>query len=150
MSKEVSLLLQLQHERVVRLHDVWETDKTMILVMELMECSLFDLVFDRGRLASDEARHVFVQVVEGLKFIHSKHIVHRDLKPENILVCSEPSSQGYPEVKISDFGHSKLIHDGYTRACSFVGTDRYWAPEVAATRGVRRSGESYDERADLW
>jgi len=109
--------------------------------------SLFDYIVShpQGRLGDDETRHIFVQLVEGLRYIHSKGIVHRDLKPENILIDSTTLHPGFPEVKLSDFGHSKLIRDGYTHAQSTVGTRQYWAPEVADP-----SSDRYDERADLW
>eukprot|EP00434_Breviolum_minutum_P029661 symbB.v1.2.026219.t1/scaffold2601.1/size77851/4 len=100
-----------------------------------------------------EACHVFLQIVDGLMHIHSKNIVHRDLKPQNILLAEPPEdvtssarrSKAKPiEVKLSDFGHSKLVRDGYTNARSHVGTPQYLAPEVASTLA------RYDERADLW
>lgn len=43
------------------------------------------------------------EILEGLKFCHSKNIVHRDLKPENVLYTVDNI------VKICDFGSSKII-----------------------------------------
>lgn len=148
MHREVSLLWTLQHHKIVQLHDVVEMPLQLIIVMELMDGGpLFDYIVShpRGRLADEESRHIFVQLVEGLRYIHSKGVVHRDLKPENILIDSASSQPGLPEVKLSDFGHSKLIHDGYTHAQSTVGTRQYWAPEV-----TDRCSRTYDERVDLW
>merc|ERR1712190_168381 len=81
-------------------------------------------------------------------YIHSKDIVHRDLKPENVLVDDRRSRGELLEVKLSDFGHSKLINDGYSTAISSrVGTPQYWAPEVS---DPRRAALGYDFSADLW
>uniref|UniRef100_A0A7S0AEF2 cGMP-dependent protein kinase n=1 Tax=Pyrodinium bahamense TaxID=73915 RepID=A0A7S0AEF2_9DINO len=124
--REVSLLWALRHERIVQLHDVVETATRLVLVMELMDGTLFDLIVSRGRLPTNEARHIFVQVVEGLKYIHSRSVVHRDLKPENILI----NADGY--VKLTDFGFAKLIdHRTYT----LCGTPEYIAPEVLLNKG---------------
>ena len=71
-------------------------------------------------------------------------MVHRDLKPANVITDEKASAPGLLEVKITDFGHSKLV-DGYSTAFSQVGTPRYWAPEVE-----KMSGQGYDERVDLW
>merc|ERR1740123_189320 len=148
MNREVTLLLTLRHDKIVQLHDVVETEKPaqLILVMELMEGGqLSYYIVSRGRLSAADARDVFAQVVEGLQYIHSKGIIHRDLKPENILLGSVATPRSFPVIKLSDFGHSKLIRDGYTRAVTTVGTEQYWAPEV-----VDIEEKSYDERADLW
>lgn len=96
-------------------------------------------------LPETECRYVFVQVIDALKYIHSKNVVHRDLKAQNVLIDSVTPTKG-PEIKLSDFGHSKLIRDGYTRAESReVGTPTCLAPEVSDPGSL-----CYDERADLW
>ncbi|CAE7494536.1 CPK1 [Symbiodinium natans] len=163
--REMSLLLMLQHRNIVKLIDVFESKDTFFLVMELVrggDLSEYLLKKPHGRLDDKEACHVFLQIVEGLSHIHSKNIVHRDLKPQNILLVDaapEPSSQlkataSQVEVKLSDFGHSKLVRDGYTYARSHVGTPQYLAPEVllpnSVTPDVCSSQGSYDERADVW
>jgi len=37
------------------------------------------------RIAEEEAKEIFKQIVQGVDYIHSKNIAHRDLKPDNIL-----------------------------------------------------------------
>jgi serine/threonine protein kinase len=91
------------------------------------------------------AGYVFRQLCDALRYIHARKIIHRDLKPENILVhSSSVFAEGKLVVKISDFGHSKIIDDGYSIAQTRCGTPQYWAPEVAA------GGGRYDQKVDLW
>eukprot|EP00931_Biecheleriopsis_adriatica_P056784 TRINITY_DN33676_c0_g1_i1.p1 TRINITY_DN33676_c0_g1~~TRINITY_DN33676_c0_g1_i1.p1 ORF type:complete len:603 (+),score=121.20 TRINITY_DN33676_c0_g1_i1:40-1848(+) len=148
LHREVQILFTLRHPRIVCLHDVIEIESSKLhLVMELVEGGeLFDSIVAVGAFTDPVARYVFMQIAEGLKYIHSKNIVYRDLKPENILVDSKASKPGFLEIKLSDFGHSKLINDGYSTALTRVGTPQYWAPEVAAVV----PGKSYDQRVDLW
>jgi serine/threonine protein kinase len=40
-------------------------------------------------LTEFEARKIFKQLHEAVKYIHSKNVVHRDLKPNNILFLYE-------------------------------------------------------------
>ena len=58
--------------------------------------------------------------------MHKKGVVHRDLKPANILF-SRPTIES--EVRIADFGFSKLIGNG-TFLSGFAGTVAFMAPEV--------------------
>lgn len=51
------------------------------------------------RLEENEARHVFLQVVDAVRYCHHKSVVHRDLKLENILI--DPITA---KIKIIDFG----------------------------------------------
>lgn len=46
---------------------------------------------------------LFMDIVSGTKYLHSKGIIHRDLKPENIL--ADENSR----LKLADFGISKLV-----------------------------------------
>ena len=56
--------------------------------------------------------------------IHSKHILHRDLKPKNILL------DGEDQVKIGDFGISKMLDNTFDMAKTATGTPYYLSPEV--------------------
>ena len=95
--------------------------------------------------------HVFTFVGQGLWYLHGeKSIIHRDIKPENILcfkgeVDRETNPHGYPRLKISDFGVSKIVDsieiDNKTR---LVGTPDFMAPEMIAET------EEYTYKCDLW
>ena len=58
-------------------------------------------------------------IIRGMAFLHSKKVVHRDLKPENIML-----SEGF-EVKIVDFGVSKVYADRKKTMTGYVGTPCY-------------------------
>jgi len=75
-----------------------------------------------------------VQVVQGLKYLHSQCIVHRDLKPENLLVNHNDV------LKIADFGWCAV--STVTRL-TFCGTLDYLAPEMIQGRG-------HNHTLDIW
>lgn len=82
---------------------------------------------------------LFVQALEGLKFIHGKGFLHLNVKPSRIRVNIEARP---PVVKFSDFGFAIPI-SGYEG--DYHGTAIYMAPEVAESR----RGE-IGERSDLY
>jgi len=47
-------------------------------------------------------RYYFLQILEGIRYLHEKKVFHCDIKPENILVSDEL-------IKIVDFGYSKRL-----------------------------------------
>ncbi|CAE8606350.1 unnamed protein product, partial [Polarella glacialis] len=148
LHREVSILFTLRHPRIVCLFDVVEEPDRLHLVMEVVDGGdLFDHIVTMGAFTEPVARYVFIQIAEGLKYIHSKDIVYRDLKPENILVDQKASRKGLLEIKLSDFGHSKLVNDGYSIALTRVGTPQYWAPEVS---DPFKAAQGYSQSVDLW
>mmetsp|Transcript_105075 Transcript_105075/g.208884 ORF Transcript_105075/g.208884 Transcript_105075/m.208884 type:complete len:521 (-) Transcript_105075:67-1629(-) len=149
LHNEVSILFALRHPRIVALFDVIEVqDQVLHLVMEYVEGGdLHGKILEKKSFSEPLAKYVFRQVAEGLAFIHSKDIVHRDLKPENVLVDKTNSTEQNLEVKLADFGVSKIINNGYSIAMSHVGTEEYQAPEVG---DPKTAALGYDQTADLW
>lgn len=76
---------------------------------------------------------VVVQILRGLRLLHSSGIIHRDVRPTNILVHETGS------VKVSGFGLARPVSD---EMMSFVGHSRYMAPEV--------DGLMYSLAADIY
>jgi len=153
LDSEVGILHELRHERIVNLQGFHKTDNWYFLVMELVGGGeLFDLIVRNKSLNEAEARHIFLQLLEGVGYMHARGVLHRDLKPENILVAGSrpadaPASGQLYDVKIADFGLSKAIGGGASLARTRVGTPQYWAPEVL---DVQKRGGSYDQAADFW
>ena len=81
MQDEIELLSQIEHPNIVLMEEVFETDKELFLILELVTGGeLFDRIVSRGRLAEREARPLFRQMVSAVKYLHNKGIAHRDLK----------------------------------------------------------------------
>jgi 5'-AMP-activated protein kinase, catalytic alpha subunit len=105
-----------------------ETPSDIYVVMEYVRSGeLFDYIVEKGRLAEDEARHFFQQIISGVEYCHRNMVVHRDLKPENLLL------DGSMAVKIADFGLSNVMRDGHFLKTS-CGSPNYAAPEVISGR----------------
>ncbi|KHJ99595.1 hypothetical protein OESDEN_00429 [Oesophagostomum dentatum] len=99
---------------------------------------LFDHVCARECLDEVEAAAFVRQILLGIKHLHSLHIVHLDIKPENVMLKRRGDSQ----VKLIDFGLSRLIPPGHT-VKDMVGTPEFVAPEVV-------NYEPLSPATDMW
>ena len=79
-----------------------------------------------GMMPERSGQLVASQVSSALSYLHALRIVHRDIKPDNILIAQQDPIQ----VKLSDFGLSKVVKDEETFLKTFCGTLLYCAPEV--------------------
>ena len=57
-----------------------------------------------------------------LQYLHAHGVVHRDLKPENLLYESEHEES---QLKLADFGLSKMLHRGDFTMNTLCGTIGY-------------------------
>lgn len=117
--REVKITHRLQHENIVRVHEVLgpygqplPADLTqlsaMYIVQECMETDLACLL-EQGPLPAGHATLLFYQLLRGLKFIHSANVLHRDLKPANIFLNPEQLL-----LKIGDFGLARIVDPHYS------------------------------------
>ena len=69
---------------------------------------------------------MFMQITMALNKCHNKkpnRILHRDIKPGNIFLDSNHN------VKLGDFGLSRILSEGSNYADTHVGTPYYMSPE---------------------
>jgi len=140
-TRQVDILKKVDHPYIVKCYDAFDTKECMFLVMEIMKGGeLFDRIVDKGHFTEQDAVGVTAKLLSAIKYLHDIGIAHRDLKPENLLMADETENA---EVKITDFGLSKVFDDHSTVMQTPCGTPGYIAPEVLQMAG-------YDKQCDLW
>ncbi|MCO5568440.1 hypothetical protein L7F22_022139 [Adiantum nelumboides] len=141
IKREISTMKLIKHPNVVHLKEVLASKKKVYIVLEFVDgCELFDKIVETGRMAENEARKYFQQLIHVVDYCHSRGVYHRDLKPENLLLDSKG------DLKISDFGLSALAQQRWEDGLlhTTCGTPNYVAPEVINEKG-------YDgAAADIW
>ena len=122
--QEIYILKKIKHANVIRILEVFEGPKHVLIVMEYASSGdLLQFIKQEGRLQEHKAKIIFKQIVYGLAHIHSRHVLHRDIKLDNILMEADLG------IKICDFGVSKIINRKQIikEQC---GTPAYIAPEI--------------------
>ncbi|XP_076434613.1 serine/threonine-protein kinase unc-51-like [Babylonia areolata] len=122
LAKEIKVLRELsvyQHENLVQLLHVKETDSSVYLVLEFCNGGdLCDYLLSKGTMSEDAISSFMQQIASALKALYDKGIMHRDIKPQNILICipkggskmTTPPTQ--LKFKIADFGFARFLEDG--------------------------------------
>lgn len=83
---------------------------------------------------------IFSQVVSALVECHNRKggkILHRDIKPANIFIDADNN------IKLGDFGLSRLMGEESEFAQTHVGTPYYMSPEQIQEA-------QYNEKSDIW
>ncbi|CAH2283120.1 serine threonine- kinase 17A [Pelobates cultripes] len=127
---------------VIKLHEVYETNSEMILVLEFAAGGeIFNqCVADREEAFKEkDVRRLMRQILKGVSFLHRHNLVHLDLKPQNILLTS---SCPLGDIKIVDFGLSRIVNNN-EELREIMGTPEYVAPEIL-------SYEPISTATDMW
>ncbi|KAL0100922.1 hypothetical protein PUN28_019361 [Cardiocondyla obscurior] len=125
---EVAVLDAAAHcSRLVSLHQVFETNTEMVLVLELAPGGELQMILDRDEVPEErQVARLLKQILDGIAFLHSLNVAHLDIKPQNLVLTGE-----FPDcdVKLCDFGISRYISHG-ADIREILGTPDYVAPEV--------------------
>ena len=126
------------HPNIVALYDFAMHEGNPFLAMEYVDGVGLGQALKRvGRFAPAEAVAIIAQVLAALGAAHALGVVHRDIKPANIMLL--PSGQ----VKVTDFGISRLDTSHLTQDGAIIGTPAYMSPEQCR-------GDDVDARSDLF
>ena len=142
LAGEINILKMVDHPYIIKLYDVIEGgDGRMYIITDLvLGGELFDRITNKTFYPEDKAKIVVKRLISAISYLHSMNIVHRDLKPENILLKSPDDDT---DVRIADFGFSKMITTEAQMLLTACGTPVYVAPEVLTAKG-------YGMEVDMW
>ncbi|XP_059018132.1 serine/threonine-protein kinase DCLK3 [Mustela lutreola] len=139
VDSEILIIQSLSHPNIVKLHEVYETDAEIYLIMEYVQGGdLFDAIIESVKFAERDAALMLMDLCRALVHLHDKSIVHRDLKPENLLV--QRNEDKSTTLKLADFGLAKHVVRPIFTVC---GTPTYVAPEILSEKG-------YGLEVDMW
>ncbi len=144
----------LEHPNVVPIYDIGlDDDGAPVIVLKKIEgVQWAELMFDeatvRDQYGADDLLEwnlgILLQVVNAVRFAHSRGIVHRDLKPENVMIGE------FGEVYLLDWGIAvSLTDDGSGRmllaadAKEMAGTLCYMAPEMLGGGNITARTDIY-------
>jgi len=139
--REISLMKELKHVNIVRLHDVIHTETKLVLIFEYCDQDLkkyMDQHGDRGALDPATVRSFMYQLLKGTSFCHENRVLHRDLKPQNLLI----NRKG--ELKLGDFGLARAFGVPVNTFSNEVVTLWYRAPDVLL------GSRTYNTSIDVW
>ncbi|EGE83087.1 Cell division control protein 2 [Blastomyces dermatitidis] len=158
--REISLLKEMNDPNIVRLFNIVHADgHKLYLVFEFLDLDLKKYMealpvseggrgkalpdgsaLDMNRLGLGEAmvKKFMAQLVEGIRYCHSRRVLHRDLKPQNLLIDREGN------LKLADFGLARAFGVPLRTYTHEVVTLWYRAPEILL------GGRQYSTGVDMW
>ncbi|KRF85408.1 twitchin isoform X27 [Drosophila virilis] len=125
--REIDIMNQLHHQKLINLHDAFEDDDEMVLILEFLSGGeLFERITAEGYVMTEaEVINYMRQICEGIRHMHEKNIIHLDIKPENIMCQTRTSTN----VKLIDFGLATRLDPNEVVKIT-TGTAEFAAPEI--------------------
>lgn len=71
MGNEIDILKQVDHPNIVKCYDIYEDEKYIYIVMELLQGGeLFDQILKKEKFSEKEARDVVAPIFDALAYCH--------------------------------------------------------------------------------
>ncbi|XP_037063787.1 serine/threonine-protein kinase Nek11 isoform X1 [Peromyscus leucopus] len=138
---EAQLLSKLNHPAIVKFHASFVEQNNFCIITEYCEGRDLDYKIQEYKEAGkifpeNQIVEWFIQLLLGVDYMHERRILHRDLKSKNIFLKNN-------QLKIGDFGVSRLLMGSCELATTLTGTPYYMSPEALKHQG-------YDAKSDIW
>ncbi|BAF10949.1 serine/threonine-protein kinase EDR1 [Oryza sativa Japonica Group] len=145
---EVRIMRRLRHPNIVLFMGAVTRPPNLSIVSEYLPRGSLYKILHRPNCQIDEKRRIkmALDVAKGMNCLHISvpTIVHRDLKSPNLLVDNNWN------VKVCDFGLSRLKHSTFLSSKSTAGTPEWMAPEVLRNEQSNEKCDVYSFGVILW
>ncbi|KAL5217412.1 hypothetical protein ABZP36_018096 [Zizania latifolia] len=145
---EVRIMRRLRHPNIVLFMGAVTRPPNLSIVSEYLPRGSLYKILHRPNCQIDEKRRIkmALDVAKGMNCLHTSvpTIVHRDLKSPNLLVDNNWN------VKVCDFGLSRLKHSTFLSSKSTAGTPEWMAPEVLRNEQSNEKCDVYSFGVILW
>ncbi|RDY08419.1 Serine/threonine-protein kinase EDR1, partial [Mucuna pruriens] len=146
--REVRIMRRLRHPNIVLFMGAVTRPPNLSIISEYLPRGSLYRILHRPNCQIDEKRRIkmALDVARGMNCLHtsSPTIVHRDLKSPNLLVDKNWN------VKVCDFGLSRLKHNTFLSSKSTAGTPEWMAPEVLRNEPSNEKCDVYSFGVILW
>lgn len=138
--REISILKEMDHPNIVKLHDIILAGMRLFLVFEFVEQDLKNFLekLKPRPVPTPYVKSFVWQLLQALAYCHTHRVFHRDLKPQNLLLSADGT------IKLADFGLARTL--GLPGRCYTheVITLWYRAPEILL------GAQFYSSAVDIW
>ena len=137
ITQEGIIFLNLKHDNIVNYEEFHIENNEVYIIMEYCEEDLSKKI-QRQKILKQyfEEKQIidwFIEICEGIKFIHDKKILYKNLNPENIFLTKDN------HIKLGDFSIDKYFNQTKGK----IGIGSYLSPEII-------KGENYNYKNDIW
>lgn len=135
IQQETAIMSHLNHENIVKLHNVVNSINNIYIIQEF--CEKGDIDHPNHKFSEKEVIKIVKDLLKALKELELNNIMHRDIKPANIFL-----SRGV--YKLGDFGFARQNESTIEPIETFlVGTPLYMSPQCL-------QGLPYTQKTDMW
>ena len=139
---EVHVLKAMRHPYIVTYRESFMDKRCLCIVMDYADGGdMYGKIANQKKIGKGFSESSildwFVQICLAIKHMHDRKILHRDLKTQNVFLTAKN------EVKIGDFGISRVLQHTYDCAQTAIGTPYYLSPEICQEK-------PYNQNSDIW
>ena len=142
LTQERETLIRLKHPHIVKAYELFIESGACYLVIEYIDGRVMEHIIEQTMpefLPEEAVVNWAIQIADVLDYLHNQDppIIYRDLKPDNLMVDREGN------IKVIDFGATRVYKEGKERDTRAIGTAGFAAPEQYG------SGQT-DARSDIY
>ncbi|KAH3692543.1 testis-specific serine/threonine-protein kinase 4-like [Dreissena polymorpha] len=131
------------HYSIVKFYQIIETTSRYFFIMEYAEKGdLLNEVKARGTIPENQAGRWFINMFDGVKYMHGKGVVHRDIKCENLVI------DAHYTLKLTDLGFAKKI--GKNKSGDSLLSETYCGSYAYAPPEILKGIPYNPELSDVW